>query len=85
MSWIVGALEGAASIGIPKDSVTNYETALESDKFLVIAHGSADEVQRAESILEQTRPASPKRSSSPERSFFACVATKRARLKRTRT
>jgi uncharacterized membrane protein len=69
VSWIVGALEGAAvygglsalgaalySIGIPKDSVISYETALKSDKFLVIAHGTADEVQRAKSILEQTGP-----------------------------
>ena len=69
VSWIVGALEGAAvygglsalgaalySIGIPKDSVITYETALKSDKFLVIAHGTADEVQRAKSILEQTGP-----------------------------
>jgi uncharacterized membrane protein len=70
VSWIVGALEGATiygglsalgaglySIGIPKDSVLNYETALKSDKFLVIAHGTADDVQRAKSILEQTGPA----------------------------
>jgi uncharacterized membrane protein len=69
VSWIVGALEGATiygglsalgaglySIGIPKDSVLNYETALKSDKFLVIAHGTADDVQRAKSILEQTGP-----------------------------
>jgi uncharacterized membrane protein len=69
VSWIVGALEGATiygglsalgaglySIGIPKNSVLNYETALKSDKFLVIAHGTADDVQRAKSILEQTGP-----------------------------
>jgi uncharacterized membrane protein len=68
VSWIVGALEGAAisgglsalgaalySIGIPKDSVISYETAVKSDKFLVI--GTAGEVERAKSILEQTRPA----------------------------
>jgi hypothetical protein len=69
VSWIVGALEGATvygglsalgaalySIGIPKNSVITYETALKSDKFLVIAHGTADEVQRAKSILAQTGP-----------------------------
>jgi hypothetical protein len=67
VGWIVGALEGAAvvgglsalgaglySIGIPKDSVMKYETALKSDKFLVIAHGTADEVAKAKSILETT-------------------------------
>ncbi|MGD0400265.1 MAG: general stress protein [Syntrophobacteraceae bacterium] len=64
---IVGALEGALvtggltalgaglySIGIPKDSIIKYETALKSDKFLVIAHGSAGDVARAKSILEST-------------------------------
>jgi len=64
---IVGALEGALvtggltalgaglySIGIPKDSILKYETALKSDKFLVIAHGSAGDVAKAKSILEST-------------------------------
>ena len=64
---IVGALEGALvtggltalgaglySIGIPKDSIIKYETALKSDKFLVIAHGSASDVAKAKSILEST-------------------------------
>jgi hypothetical protein len=67
VGWIVGALEGAVvvgglsalgaglySIGIPKDSIMQYETALKSDKFLVIAHGTADEVARAKGILETT-------------------------------
>lgn len=67
VGWIVGALEGAAvlgglsalgaglySIGIPKDSIMQYEAALKSDKFLVIAHGTADEVAKAKSILETT-------------------------------
>ena len=64
---IMGALEGAVvtggltalgaglySIGIPKDSIVKYETALKSDKFLVIAHGSGDDVAKAKSILEST-------------------------------
>ena len=64
---IVGALEGAVvvgglsalgaglyGIGIPKDSIMQYETALKSDKFLIIAHGTADEVAKAKSILETT-------------------------------
>ena len=45
---------GLYSIGIPKDSVMQYETALKSDKFLVIAHGTAIEVAKAKSILETT-------------------------------
>jgi hypothetical protein len=45
---------GAAlySIGIPKDSVVQYETAIKADGFLVMAHGSVDEVARAKVILE---------------------------------
>lgn len=67
VGWIVGALEGAVvvgglsalgaglySIGIPKDSILQYEAALKADKFLVIAHGTADEVAKAKSILETT-------------------------------
>ncbi len=53
---VVGGLSalGAAlySIGIPKDSVLKYETAISADKFLVMAHGSADEVRRARDILQ---------------------------------
>jgi hypothetical protein len=58
---VVGGLSalGAAlySIGIPKDSVIQYETALKADKFLVMAHGSADEVKRAREILGTSNPA----------------------------
>jgi uncharacterized membrane protein len=67
-TWIVGALEGAAvvgglsalgaglySIGIPKDSIIRYEAAIKSDKFLVVAHGTPDEVQKAKEILEGTQ------------------------------
>ena len=52
---LVGGLSalGAAlySIGIPKNSVLQYETALTADDFLVMAHGSAEEVARAKTIL----------------------------------
>jgi Heat induced stress protein YflT domain len=67
VTWIVGALEGAVvvgglsalgaglySIGIPKDSIVEYESALKVAKLLVIAHGTADEVAKAKSILETT-------------------------------
>jgi hypothetical protein len=63
---IVGALEGAvvvgavgvlgaglAGIGIPKDSVVQYETAVKAGKFLVIAHGTHGEADRAKDILSQ--------------------------------
>jgi hypothetical protein len=47
---------GLFSIGIPKDSVVKYEAALKSDKFLLLAHGTADEVARARNIMQTTRP-----------------------------
>jgi hypothetical protein len=67
VSWILGALEGAVavgglsaigaglySIGIPRDSIVQYETALKADKFLVVAHGTSDEVAKAKDILRIT-------------------------------
>ena len=52
---MVGGLSalGAAlySIGIPKDSVIQYEAALKADSFLVMAHGTAEEMARAKEIL----------------------------------
>jgi hypothetical protein len=58
---VVGALSvlGAAlfSIGIPKNSVLQYEAAVKADGFLVMAHGSAEEVNRAKAILGAMKPA----------------------------
>ena len=55
---VVGGLSalgaGLFSIGIPKDSVIKYETALKADKFLLVAHGTADEVARAKDIIKTT-------------------------------
>jgi uncharacterized membrane protein len=69
VAWIVGALEGALvvggltavgaglfSIGIPKDSILKYETALKADKFIVLAHGTAAEVAKAREIMQTTNP-----------------------------
>ncbi len=57
---IVGGLSalGAAlySLGVPKDSVIKYETAIKADGFLVMAHGSAEDVARARTILGQLKP-----------------------------
>jgi hypothetical protein len=50
----VGA--GLYSIGIPKDSVVQYEAALKADKYLLLAHGTTDEVAQAETILQTTHP-----------------------------
>jgi hypothetical protein len=43
---------GLFSLGIPKDSVVKYETSLKAGKFLLIAHGTADEVQQARNVLQ---------------------------------
>jgi uncharacterized membrane protein len=66
--WIVGALEGAVvtgsltalgaglfSIGIPKNSVVQYETEVKNGKLLLVAHGTAEEVEHAKDILHQTQ------------------------------
>jgi hypothetical protein len=65
VAWIVAGLEGAvvvggvgaiggglASIGIPKDSILQYELALKTDKFLLIVHGSPDAVNKANDIID---------------------------------
>jgi hypothetical protein len=33
-----------------------YESALKSDKFLLLAHGTADEVAKAKNIMQTTQP-----------------------------
>jgi uncharacterized membrane protein len=57
---VVGGLSalGAAlySMGVPKDSVLQYETAIKADGFLVMAHGTAADVARAKAILGTENP-----------------------------
>ena len=57
---VLGGLSalGAAlySIGVPKDSVIEYETAVKADSFLVMAHGTATEIARAKTILGSVKP-----------------------------
>lgn len=57
---VVGGLSalGAAlfGIGVPKDSVIQYETALKADSFLLMAHGGAAEIDRAKTILSAMSP-----------------------------
>jgi uncharacterized membrane protein len=65
--WIVGALEEAAvvgglsalgaalfSIGIPNNSVVQYETEVKKGKLLLVAHGTVEEVERAKQLLHQS-------------------------------
>jgi len=69
VAWIVAGLEGAVevgalgalgaglySIGIPKDSILKYQTALKTDQFLLIVHGTAAEVAQARNIIKTTNP-----------------------------
>jgi uncharacterized membrane protein len=69
VSWIVGALEVAAvagglsvigaalvSLGIPKDSIVRYETAIKVGKYALIVHGTMNETTRAKEILDRTKP-----------------------------
>ena len=59
---VVGGLSalGAAlySIDIPKDSVIQYEAAVKADGFLVMAHGTPEEMARAKAILGTENPSS---------------------------
>jgi len=67
VSSLVGAMEGAIvlgglsalggalfSIGIPKDSVIKFESALRADKYLVLATGTEEEIEKAKKIMEVT-------------------------------
>ena len=53
ISALVAALY---SIGVPKDSVIQYETLLKADNFLVMAHGTAADIVRAKAILGTFSP-----------------------------
>ena len=59
---VVGGLNalGAAlySLGIPKDSVIQYEQALKADGFVIVAHGPVEDLARAKTILETMKPIS---------------------------
>jgi hypothetical protein len=70
VSWIVAALEGAVivgglsaigvalyNLGIPKEKVIKYETFLKANKYLLVVHGTPDEVDRAHKILDGTTAA----------------------------
>ena len=69
VTWIVAGLEdalvvgglsaigaGLYSIGIPKNSIVAYETAIKAGEFLVVAHGTSDETAKAKNILSALKP-----------------------------
>jgi len=66
VAWIVAALEGAVvvgglsalgaglySIGIPQNSILQYETSLKAGSFLLVVHGTPDVVTRAQGNSRQ--------------------------------
>jgi hypothetical protein len=65
VSWIVSALKSAViagelsalgaglhSIGVLKNNIMEYEKALKSDRFIVIAHGAPNDRAKAKRFLE---------------------------------
>jgi len=67
VAWIVAGLEGAValggvsaigaglvSVGIPKDSVLKYDVALKTDKYVLVVHGTPEEVEKAKDIIAGT-------------------------------
>lgn len=65
VQMFVGGLEGAVlaggagalgaalvSMGVPRDSIVKYETSLRADNYLIIAHGTPEQVEAARAILE---------------------------------
>ena len=58
---LVGGLSalgaGLYSIGIPKDSVVEYEAAVKAGKYVVVAHGTAAEAAKAREILNTSKAA----------------------------
>src|SRR5271163_2491130 len=69
VAWIIAALEGAVvvgglsaigaglfSLGIPKDSVVIYESAVKAGKYVVVAHGTAQDVAKARDIMSTLKP-----------------------------
>ncbi len=59
---VVGGLSaltaGLVSLGIPKDSAIKYEAEIKADKFVLVVHGTAEELERARTILAGTSPVS---------------------------
>jgi hypothetical protein len=82
VGWIVGALEGAVVVGglsalgaglygfgIPKNSVLQYETAVTSGKYVLIAHGSDVETAHAREIISRTNPETSETHQPPKPAY----------------
>jgi len=71
LAALVGALEsavvtgglsavvaGLVSLGIPKDSAIKYQAEIGAHKFVLVVRGTAEELERARTVLAGTSPAS---------------------------
>jgi heat induced stress protein YflT/ActD protein len=71
LAAIIGALEsavlvgglsvlaaGLVSAGVPKESAVKYEAEIKADKFVLVVHGTPEELEQARAILEETSPVS---------------------------
>ncbi len=71
LAALIGALEsavvvggfsavvaGLVSLGIPKNSAVKYEADIKADKFVLVAHGTPEELAQAQAILMDTSPVS---------------------------
>jgi len=70
LAALVGALEsalvigglsavaaGLVSLGIPKQSAIKYEADVKAGKFVLVVHGTPEELERARTLLTDTVPA----------------------------
>jgi len=65
VAWIVAGLEGAVVVGSvsalgpsgksrhPKDSVLKYDVAVKTDKYVLVVHGTPEEVEKAKDIIAE--------------------------------
>ena len=69
VAWMAARLEGTIvlggltaigaalfSVGVPEESVAHYETALKTNKFLVLTHGTSEEIAVAHELIKGTNP-----------------------------
>jgi uncharacterized membrane protein len=88
VGWIVGALEGAVvvgglsalgaglySIGIPQDSILQYETEVKSGKYVLIAHGTDIETAHARNIISRFSPETLQEHQAARATNKACAVS----------
>jgi hypothetical protein len=87
LAALVGALESAAivgglsavvaglvSLGIPKDNAVKYEAEIKADRFVLVVHGTPEELERARTILAATSPISVEKHEPTPRNVEPAVS-----------